>query len=244
MTTVSIIIPVLNEAKHLGRTLANLSILNPPPLEIIVVDGGSTDATLTIAQTYPVQMISTEQAGRAHQMNTGADHAQGEILCFLHGDTLIPDDAMAVMEQTLKNPAIAGAGFISLMTGSDCTRWGMSLHNYLKTYYAPCFFRPYRFWWKGLRLLFGDQVIFCRRQQFQDCGGFDVSLPIMEEADLCLKLSDYGVIRQVNRIVQSSDRRVAHWGSLKATGIYLYIGVMWGMGVSATNLKRFYDDVR
>lgn len=244
MATVSIIIPVLNEAKTLGRTLRNLSILDPQPLEIIVVDGGSGDETLAIAQTYPVQIISADQAGRAQQMNAGAHQAQGDILCFLHGDTLIPDDAIAVMEQTLDNPVIAGAGFISLMRGSHSTRWGISLHNYLKTYYAPFFFRPYRFWRQGLRLLFGDQVIFCRRQQFQACGGFDGSLPIMEEADLCLKLSDYGRICQVNRIVQTCDRRVAHWGSLKATGIYLYIGILWGMGVSATYLKRFYDDVR
>ncbi|MDG2991668.1 TIGR04283 family arsenosugar biosynthesis glycosyltransferase [Candidatus Synechococcus calcipolaris G9] len=244
MATISIIIPVLNEGKTLGRTLRNLSILTPPPLEIIVVDGGSTDETLTIAQTYPVQMIHAGQAGRSYQMNAGARQAQGDILCFLHGDTLIPDDAIAVMEKTLGNPAIAGAGFISLMTGGDRTRWSISLHNYLKTYYAPCLFRPRRFWWQGLRLLFGDQVIFCRRQQFQACGGFDASLPIMEEADLCLKLSDYGAIRQVNRVVQSCDRRVAHWGSIKATGIYLYIGVLWGMGVSPTYLKRFYDDVR
>ncbi|MBV8886981.1 MAG: glycosyltransferase, partial [Chroococcidiopsidaceae cyanobacterium CP_BM_RX_35] len=127
-------------------------------------------------------------------------------------------------------------------TGSQTTRWGVSLHNYLKTYYAPFIFRPHLFF-KGLRLLFGDQVMFCRRTDFWHCGGFD-AIPILEEADLCLKLVRQGKIRLVNRIVQSSDRRVAQWGAIKATGIYLYIGLLWGLGVPATYLKQFYEDIR
>jgi GT2 family glycosyltransferase len=86
--------------------------------------------------------------------------------------------------------------------------------------------------------------MFCRRQDFLDCGGFDAELPIMEEADLCMKLTRYGRLCQVNRVVQSSDRRVAQWGTLKANFIYLMIGCLWGIGVPAQTLKRFYDDVR
>lgn len=86
--------------------------------------------------------------------------------------------------------------------------------------------------------------MFCRRQDFWQAGGFDAAMPIMEEADLCLKLTRYGRIAQVNRVVQSSDRRVAHWGIWKATFIYLSIGLLWGMGVSATTLKRFYEEIR
>lgn len=204
---------------------------------------GSRDETVAIAQTASL-VITSEQAGRSIQMNRGAEAATGEILCFLHADTLVPDDLVTVIAKTLGNPAIACGGFISLMTGTETTRWSVSLHNYLKTYYAPLLFRPYLFWFKGLRLLFGDQVMFCRRDDFWACGGFDPALPIMEEADLCLKLLPYGRIRQVNRVVQSSDRRVAKWGTLKATAIYLSIGFLWGMGASATTLKRFYDDIR
>jgi rSAM/selenodomain-associated transferase 2 len=241
---VSIIIPTLNEAATLGRTLRCLSVLDPPAWEILVVDGGSQDGTVAIAQTTSVTVIHSEQAGRSIQMNQGAEAATGDILCFLHADTLLPDDVIAVMTRTLGNPAIACGGFISLMTDTETTRWSMSLHNYLKTYYAPLLFRPYLFLFKGLRLLFGDQVMFCRRGDFWACGGFDPALPIMEEADLCLKLLPYGRIRQVNRVVQSSDRRVAKWGTLKATAIYLYIGFLWGMGASAATLKRFYEDIR
>ncbi|MEW6494030.1 MAG: TIGR04283 family arsenosugar biosynthesis glycosyltransferase [Cyanobacteriota bacterium] len=251
MSRVSIIIPTLNEAPCLERTLRQLSLLHPPAWEVLVVDGGSEDKTIelakciceTIANSTKARVITSTERGRSVQMNQGAQEATGEILCFLHADTSVPDDLVAVIEHTLADKKVACGGFISLMAGSTTTRWGVSLHNYLKTYYAPLIFRPHLFL-KGMRLLFGDQVMFCRHEDFWKVGGFDTALPIMEEADLCLKLVRLGRIRQVNRIVQSSDRRVARWGSLKATAIYLSIGFLWGLGVPATYLKTFYDEIR
>ncbi|MBD1999413.1 TIGR04283 family arsenosugar biosynthesis glycosyltransferase [Oculatella sp. FACHB-28] len=250
MARVSIVMPTLNEASCLGRTLRHLSLLDPAAAEVLIVDGGSTDETLAIArqtqQAFPqteMRILSTEQCGRSLQMNRGAEAATGDILCFLHADTLVPDDLVTVVIDTLTDSTVACGGFISLMAGTQTTRWGVSLHNYLKTYYAPLIFRPHLFL-KGMRLLFGDQVMFCRREDFWACGGFDAAMPIMEEADLCLKLTQRGRIRQVNRVVQSCDRRVAKWGTLKATAIYLYIGLLWGIGVSPAYLKQFYEDVR
>jgi rSAM/selenodomain-associated transferase 2 len=240
---ISIIIPTLNEERVLQRTLNNLTLLNPPAKEILIVDGGSQDKTLSIAGAFGVTAIASTQAGRSLQMNLGARAAKGDILCFLHADTLVPDDLTTVIEQTLADRTIAGGGFISLMSGVRGIRWGVSLHNYLKTYYAPAIFRPHLFF-RGLRILFGDQVIFCRRNDFNSCDGFDSKLPIMEDADLCIRLLQYGRIHLVNRIVQSSDRRVAKWGFWKANGIYLYIGCLWGIGVNSTYLKQFYEDIR
>jgi rSAM/selenodomain-associated transferase 2 len=244
MPSLSIIIPTLNEASSLGFTLRCLQILEPQATEIIVVDGGSQDETVTIAKNYGISAISCPQAGRAIQMNQGAKVATGEFLCFLHADTLVPHDLVTLIEMTLAEPQVACGGFISLMTGKNVTRWGVSFHNYLKTYYAPLVFRPYLFFFKGLRLLFGDQVMFCRRADFWQCGGFEPNLPIMEDAHLCLKLVRRGRIRLLNRVVQSSDRRVAKLGILKANLIYVWVGFLWGLGVSATYLKRFYDDIR
>lgn len=248
---VSIIVPTWNEALGLARTLRALQGLDPPPWEILVVDGGSTDETVAVVNQViqhcpdlPLSLIQSDNPGRSLQMNLGASRARGDILCFLHGDTLVPDDLVTVLQATLACGDVACGGFISLMAGPLTTRWGISLHNALKTYYAPLLFRPHLFFGRGLRLLFGDQVMFCRRQDFQACGGFDSALPIMEEADLCLKLCRLGRIRQVNRVVQSSDRRVAAWGPVKANLIYLMIGVLWGVGVPAQTLKRYYDEVR
>ena len=251
MQRVSIIIPTLNEATCLERTLRQLSILNPPAWEVLVVDGGSQDDTVAIPYgiaaprvlSAHTRVIFSSTAGRSVQMNLGAQTATGEILCFLHADTLVPDDIVAVIQNTLSDPKIVGGGFISLMAGSQQTRWGFSLHNYLKTYYAPLLFRPHLFF-KGLRLLFGDQVIFCRRTDFGECDGFDATLPIMEEADLCLKLVRWGRLKLVNRVVESSDRRVAHWGEFKSICIYLAIGFLWGFGVAPKYLKQFYEEIR
>jgi rSAM/selenodomain-associated transferase 2 len=243
MLRVSIVIPTLNEANSLGRTLRQLQVLDPPPLEVLVVDGGSQDETLAIARVAGIQVLTGDRRGRSIQMNYGAKLATGDVVVFLHADTGVPDDLITIIEGVLADSAVVCGGFISLMTGAQTTRWGVSLHNYLKTYYAPLLFKP-RLFFKGLRLLFGDQVMFCRRAEFWECGGFDETLPIMEDGDLCLRLVQKGRIRQVNRVVQSSDRRVAHWGAWKATAIYLYVGVLWGIGVSADYLKQFYEDIR
>ncbi len=244
MPSLSIIIPTLNEEKCLGRTLSSLNLLKPSPIEIIVVDGGSKDETVNIAKDHNITLITSATKGRAIQMNDGAKLAKGDYLCFVHADTLVPSDLVTIIEKTLAHQDIACGGFISLMKGSKNTRWGTSLHNYLKSYYAPLLFRPRLFFFKGLKLLFGDQVMFCRRSDFWKCDGFDANLPIMEDADLCLRLVAYGRICLLNRVVESSDRRVAKLGSFKANIIYLWIGILWSLGVSADYLKEFYAEIR
>lgn len=249
MTSVSIIIPTLNEEKSLPRTLRLVQQLTPAPVEVWIADGGSTDQTIALVESWQLvfpalRLVTCPQSCRAAQMNVAAKHATGDILCFLHADTCLPDDAMAVINSTLADLRTAAGGFISLMRGPTQTHWVTSFHNYIKSYYAPMLFRPHLFFFRGARLLFGDQVIFCRRAQFLACGGYTNDLPIMEEADLLLKLIRFGRIRQVNRIVESSDRRVVKWGFWRSNAIFLTIGFLWGIGYSPQKLKRWYTDIR
>lgn len=244
MLSLSVIIPTLNEASYLARTLRCLEVLDPPAAEIIVVDGGSVDDTVAIAQVPGTKVLCAPQAGRSKQMNQGAQAASGDVLCFIHADTLVPDDLVTVIDAAFANPKVVCGGFISVMAGAQTTRWGVTLHNLVKTYYGPLLFRPHLFFGRGMRLFFGDQVMFCRRQTFWDCGGFNPDLPVMEEADFCQRIAHYGQMRLVNRVVQTSDRRVAQLGSGKANAIYLIVGILWALGLPATSLKRLYAEIR
>ena len=177
-------------------------------------------------------------------MNVGAEAATGDVLCFLHADTLVPDDLIDVIQWVLRDSQVTCGAFISVMTGGKSICWGVTLQNLLKTYWGPLFFRPHLFFFHGMRLFFGDQVIFCRRQPFWDCGAFDAAMPIMEETDFCQRITRFGRMRLVNRMVQTSDRRVANLGAVKANAIYLIVGVLWALGVPATRLKRLYAEIR
>ncbi|MEL6257810.1 MAG: glycosyltransferase [Pseudomonadota bacterium] len=241
----SIIIPTLNEEIALPDTIAAIEAMKPPPKDVILVDAGSDDATVAIARTAGFTVLIDAPRGRAAQMNAGAKIATGAHFCFLHADTPPPADMATTIDATLARPGTACAGFVSVMRGPNKTRWVTTGHNYLKTYYAPLLFRPLSFL-RGARLLFGDQAMFCRAEDFRAIDGFDANLAIMEEADFILRMvrQGRGRIRQIHRLIYSSDRRVAAWGGLSANLRYLKIGVLWGLGVRSEILAASYQDIR
>jgi len=242
MSDIAIVIPMLNEAAVLPRLLRSLAALHPAPDAVIAVDGGSTDGSVAIARAGGLRVIEDAVPGRGAQINCGVLAAEQAIVCILHADTLLPDDAMAVVSAVLADRTVALAGFTPLLTGPLGVRWGTSLHNWLKTYYAPLLFRPHLFL-RGGRLLFGDHAMFFRRDDFMVVGGCDPALRIMEDADLCVRLCRRGRVRLVNRVVLTSDRRVAAWGPWRANWIYLKLGVQWGVG-RRHGLHKSYPDVR
>ena len=238
---VSIVAPVLNEASTLPRLARLVSVLHPAAAEVIVVDGGSTDATVEIARAAGWRVVAAPR-GRAAQINAGVEAATSPLVWVLHADTLPPDDAVAVIREVLADPRTALAGFTAVLAGPRTTRWGTTFHNCIKTFYAPLLFRP-RLFLRGGRLLFGDHAMFFRRADFLAVGGCDPALAVLEEADLCARLTALGRVRLVNRIVITSDRRVAAWGGLRANLIYLTVGARWGLGLRR-RLGRRYPDVR
>jgi glycosyltransferase involved in cell wall biosynthesis len=230
VTGVALVIPTLNEATTLPRLARLLAALDPAPAEILVVDGGSTDGTAALARELGLSVIEHGEAGRSRQINRGVAQVAGPYVCVLHADTLPPDDMIAVIRATLADRRVALAGFTPLLSGPDKVRWATSFHNWIKTWYAPLVMRPHLFL-RGVRLLFGDHAMFFRRDQFLAAGGCDPGMSVMEEADLCVKMARFGRIRLVNRIILTSDRRVAAWGEWRANWIYFTVGIRWAFGL-------------
>ncbi|MEL6488119.1 MAG: glycosyltransferase [Pseudomonadota bacterium] len=242
MTGITLVIPTLDECEALPRLIRCLATLDPQPDEIILVDGGSADDTAKLADYAGFKVLHQSPKGRARQINKGVEAAAHDVVCVLHADTILPDDAIAVMHETMADEKTVMAAFMAILTGPTKTRWVTSFHNWAKTWYAPALFRPHLFL-RGCRLFFGDHAMFFRRQAFLDVGGCDPDMMVMEEADLCVKMTGKGRMRLLGRMVATSDRRVAAWGGLKANWIYLQVGIKWGFGVRK-RLGDQYPDVR
>lgn len=256
------IVPTFNEQICIEKTLERLKTLVPKAQEIIVVDGGSLDETINLAKKMGVTVINSTKKGRSIQLNHGAklaienmkSKADG-ILCFVHADTIVPVDSVSIVRKVLSKERTVCGGFVSIIKVQGGIYWGFSLQNVMKTWLVPFISRPISFF-RGFRWLFGDQVIFCRSSDFISVGGFDESLPIMEDANLCEKLhlkgpqkgKGRGDIKLVNRIVVTSGRRIKSWGFLKSTFVYYSLGFSFAFGTPASQVlemyKKWYNDVR
>lgn len=240
--TISIVAPMVDEAAELPRFARMIARLTPPPHETILVDGGSADGSLALSRSLGLRVIASEQKGRAAQINAGVAAASGDFIFVIHLDTEVPEDSCAVVARVLADPRVALAGFTPVIAGPSKTRWVSTFHNWIKTWYAPLIFRPISFF-RGLRLLFGDHAMFFRKADFNAVGGLDPQMMIMEDADLCERLARVGRIRLIDRIVITSDRRIAAWGGLRANWIYFKVGLLWTLGFHRAAGRR-YPDVR
>lgn len=238
--SVTIVIPAYEEEQALPATIANIAAMDPPPDEVLLVDGGSKDGTLQLAKQAGYRALIAPRKGRGPQINHGVAEARGPIVLILHADSLLPADAISHIRDTLKDRRISLATFLPIIRGEK-TRWGTTLHNWIKTWY-PIITHPHLFV-RGVRLLFGDHAMFFRRADFLAVGGVPKDATIMEEADICIGMATRGKLKMTRKPVITSDRRIAQWGPLKANYIYLKIGLMWTFGVRK-NLDEIYPDVR
>jgi rSAM/selenodomain-associated transferase 2 len=223
MLSISIIIPTLNEAEHIGDLIRQLVSMESC-LEIIVSDGNSSDDT--IAKAKPHAKIVQAPRGRATQMNAGADAATGDVLWFLHADCHPHPDSIGAIRQGLENHAIAGGGF-----------------EYNLDHPWPIFRlievtsnRKNRF----LSLLYGDMGIFVRRDIFQRMGGFR-EIPLMEDMDFCKRLKRFGKIVILPQRIDTSARRWVEDGIITYLLRTQLLKIGWVLGVAPDTLARWYQ---
>jgi rSAM/selenodomain-associated transferase 2 len=231
MPRISIIIPVLNEEEMITPFLDHLALLQGS-FELLIVDGGSSDATCASIQQYsslfpaPLHLLSVP-AGRSGQMNTGAAAAQGEILLFLHVDCRIPADSLQVITQVCTEPGVCGGAFTHSFGEPGL------FHAVIGLLVTTCT--------KYTRTFFGDFGIFVQRDVFFQAGGFEL-IPFCEDLEFCRSVRKYGRMKQINRVIRSSPRRFQRIGRVKLTTVYLFAIVLNRAGIRPLFLKRYIVD--
>jgi len=226
MPWLSIVIPTLNEAASLARTLETVLALGGG-VQVIVVDGDSEDETARIARQYPVTVLSSSR-GRGVQLRTGAESATGEVLWFLHADSIPPSDSHHRIREALQSPEIIGGNFDLLFDGdSRAARQLTRIYPHLRK----------------LGLCYGDSGIFVRREIYRAIGGFR-AYPIFEDLDLIKRIRRHGRFLHLNSQIVTSSRRFegrsfgltfAKWTSLQ---------IMYWAGVHPEVLGRWYAPIR
>ncbi len=193
---VSVVVPTYNEEQALPDTL-NALFQQEGAYEVILVDGGSSDRTCAIAESFGFidsighrnhvpgsshngifqhgnsRLVLTAPKGRASQMNAGAKAARGEWVLFLHADTVLPTGSIRRLNEMQSDPAIQAGGFMHQFSGSD---WRLKIISFLDNLRCRC-----------SRIIYGDQALFVRRALFEQIGGFP-NQPILEDVAFCERL--------------------------------------------------------
>ena len=218
-------IPVLNEEKTIQRTIKMLEELEGDR-EVVFVDGGSTDGTTRLIPAHYKQVKSPK--GRALQMNAGAKYATGEILLFLHSDSLLGADSLHRIAECIK------AGY-----DGGCFAMMFSTRGFMLN--TISFLSNLRV--RLLRVMFGDQCIFVKKDVFESLGGFP-EIQLMEDLEFSLKLRRHGKIKQLRAKVITSARRFEKNGILRTMLLMHKLKILYFMGVSPEKLNRMYRNVR
>ena len=218
----SVIIPVLNEEAALKR----LSSPRGADVELIIVDGGSRDGSLTLARKLADIALRAPKAGRAAQMHQGALAASGEILLFLHADTALPRGWKQTLEREWRAPSRPAATAFRLAFDAAGFRY--------RAIEALANFRN-----RLTRVPHGDQAISVEARRYRDVGGFP-DVPLMEEYFLLRKLKAHGIVRILPDAVKTSARRYEANGALRNAARNAFLLGLFYLGVPPRALARLY----
>jgi len=220
----SVIIPVLNEAGEIRAALLALQALRAAGNEIIVADGGSTDATKDLARDLADAIIDSPR-GRAMQMNAAARNARGDILVFLHADTVLPDAAAPMIADGLAASGKAWGRFDARIAGASA--W-FPLVGFMMNWRS-----------RITGIATGDQAIFVRRGVFEEIGGFP-PLPLMEDIALCACLKRRSRPLCLRERVATSGRRWEKHGVLRTIALMWWLRLRYFLGTAPDALARSY----
>lgn len=220
--TLSIIMPVLNEAQQLECRAANLRQVQRFA-ELRIVDGGSIDRSVALAEAIPAGVVRSAP-GRAQQMNAGAETATADYLLFLHADTALPEDFsdfVTALEQERPGWGFFAVrlvpGGMGLSIVERCMNWRSSLTS----------------------VATGDQALFVRRELFQTMGGF-AAIPLMEDIEMSKRLRQHAPPFIWRSPVQTSSRRWRQRGLLTTILLMWQLRLLYVLGVSPQRLHRRY----
>lgn len=221
---ISVIIPVLNEARTIAPLMAALdqeTICH----EVLVVDGGSRDGTAELAREMGGRVVCAE-AGRGNQICRGVAHASGDVLLFLHADTVFPAGGLQRISETLaKHSQIAGGNFRLVFDGE--TRFSKAL----TVFYG---------WIRRFGLYYGDSGVFVRRSVYNAMGGMR-PIPLMEDIDFIRRLERFGrTCRIESPPLITSSRRFHDRHAMAIIFGWIKLHVLFWCGVAPDRLARMY----
>ncbi len=220
--SISIIIPVRNEEDAIGPCLDSLS--NCSDLEILVVDGGSSDQTIREIKRRGCSPISSAP-GRGRQQNTGAKAASGDFFLFLHCDTRLPRNYMTHVGKILQQEGVAAGAFQLAINAQGL---GYRIIEYSANLRS-----------RMLKLPYGDQALFMKNETYFAANGFP-DQPILEELDLLSRLKNLGRIVIAPAYATTSARRWQQHGIVKTTIVNQLMLTGWAIGISSERLARWY----
>ncbi|MFM9952309.1 MAG: TIGR04283 family arsenosugar biosynthesis glycosyltransferase [Saprospiraceae bacterium] len=220
---VSIIIPTLNEAENIGRVIERLTTRNNGFLsDVIVVDGGSEDQTAALATKAGARVIQTPP-GRALQMNRGVEQSSGELLYFVHGDTLPPEDCI----EKILHAVAEGYPVGCFRFRFDSDSWMLKMNAY--------FTRFNQIWCRG-----GDQSLFITREAFNALGGYRDDYRIMEDYDLIIRAREQYPFKVIQDDVIVSARKYETNSYLRVQAANFIVFNMFRLGYSQETMASTY----